>query len=1794
MAQIFIESRLTALENERLYLVFRDDNNRETVIGAGPTSNDPLNFGNLVVRADVPIDESQDRRIDEQGNPLSPEERNSTSIELDGRDGGAVWALMVQQALNIHAAAIAYNSAIENENAAIASVLDGAGIDINNSLPAGKTAADFPGIETALDFGRVLRGKRSNDFIVGGNGDDTLSGGDGRDTIEGGAGSDNLNGGNGDDTVRFADAFENYDFSISEDGTSIVVAHARGTQADGTDTLTDMELGQFGDRLVPLPLEDGPEDTEQGAIVDDGGLQLGVASLTMPVYMYDGDVEYTVTISSAGQGIQFNFAYIIDVSGSMDSIVASTGRTQLQEAQDAYIALTNFIIESEIASASQFAVIPFSSGASPLGPLSPTETIAEIEGLTAGGGTNFGPALNEAIDFFSGLPAGATNIAYFLSDGQGSGASDDLQAFADVRAFGIGDGVDIESLDIIDSNDAILLTDPSQLQEQFALSGVSRDEIAAINLFLEGTLVQTVSPDQLQDTPFGLSFTGSIDGLNVALDAENTIVGEISFADSRPVTTIEFIVTSGQGIGTPSDGDDDIRLGVEEENIDAGAGDDRIVANELDNEIEGGDGNDEIIAAGGDDLIMPGAGDDRIDAGDGIDTIMYFRTLAEEGGVSKVGDVITVGTNTDTITNAEFIQFADVRIRTSDLQEIPVLTVEDITVTEGNEGNGIAEFSFALSFPAITEVQFSYQTGDETATAGSDYNQLSGQLVIPEGESGGTLAVEVIGDRNLESDELFSLVLSELSGASFARNQEVLSVFGEIEDDDIAAKLGLAATGLTVLEGDGDTTALTFTVTRSDNTSGTTTVRYDIIPNGENPVDGGDFAGGVLPGETVTFNEGETEKEIAIAVAGDTEVERDEGLAIVLSDPSENARIVTSGALGTLENDDIPPGGFLSLVATDSVKSEGSDGNTAFTFTVTRSDNTVGETTVDYTVGGSGDNPADGADFEGGVFPSGTIVFADGETSRAITINVAGDAEPEGDEEFTFTLIDPSDDGEILTGEVTGTIENDDLSPKLAIVATDSVKPEGNEGLTPFTFTVTRSDNTVGETTADYTVSGRGDNPADGADFEGGVFPSGTIVFADGETSREININVSGENNFEADEGFTIALSNPSNNGEILTGEVTGTIENDDLSPKLAIAATDSVKPEGNEGLTPFTFTVTRSDNTVGETTADYTVSGSGDNPADGADFEGGVFPSGTIVFADGETTKEITVNVLRDNTTEADEGFALVPSNLSDGAELVTGEVTVTIEDDDLEDDDGDGIPNDVEELAGDRNGDGISDGEQANVSSVQQFDGDATDILTLVASSGAVLTEVASRSNPAPGTEGDPSATIDFPLGFLSFNIENIDPGDRTTISLVLPEGNDFNTYWKYSPELGWYEFLFDGETGAEFIDTDGNGSVDRLLLHFVDGQRGDNDGTIDGIVQDPGGPGVSTIPASLSATDRVFTIEGDSGAASLLFNLQSSSTDNVSEIGVFRVDENNRANGVAPDAPEFLATALTEAEVIFSGLSDRSDELVEGIDFTRQLQFSAGDRLVFYLVANGTTDGVLRGNDADVFFSSNELNPDGVEALRISQDDDVFNLAWEETPTDDSSFDDLVFAVQLQDSPPSLEQVIASAQGGQEAELIDLRQFVGRSVEAEFTSVRSEAAFDNFVGLYRVENERGTVIDPVTGETFDPIDSGYARAAVRLSQTIGQGVNFDRDGEFTRTNLEGGFLFAPFIIADGTPAEVLDGEDGADPAVYFAFLEGNRDAVDHVRLLGDNTFGFEDLPDGGDFDYNDIVFQSNFILI
>ena len=139
----------------------------------------------------------------------------------------------------------------------------------------------------------------------------------------------------------------------------------------------------------------------------------------------------------------------------------------------------------------------------------------------------------------------------------------------------------------------------------------------------------------------------------------------------------------------------------------------------------------------------------------------------------------------------------------------------------------------------------------------------------------------------------------------------------------------------------------------------------------------------------------------------------------------------------------------------------------------------------------------------------------------------------------------------------TGTILNDDATT-LAIAATNAVQNEGNAGSTPFTFTVTRSGDVSAASTVNYAVTGTGANPADGADFTGGVLPSGVVSFAAGQASAVITINVAGDSVVEPNNDFTVTLSGASA-GTITTATATGTILNDDtVLPPTAPTQTTS------------------------------------------------------------------------------------------------------------------------------------------------------------------------------------------------------------------------------------------------------------------------------------------------------------------------------------------------------------------------------------------------------------------------------------------------------------------------------------------------------------------------------------------------------------------------------------------------------------------------------------------------------------
>lgn len=466
------------------------------------------------------------------------------------------------------------------------------------------------------------------------------------------------------------------------------------------------------------------------------------------------------------------------------------------------------------------------------------------------------------------------------------------------------------------------------------------------------------------------------------------------------------------------------------------------------------------------------------------------------------------------------------------------------------------------------------------------------------------------------------------------------------------ANLEITAKDATKAEGNTTSTNFTFTVTRSVVTNTAVSATFTITPLLPDPTAPDDFVGAAFPTGTVSFLAGETSKTVTVQVAGDTALERDEQFLVTLSAPTGGAVIARPTAHGTiLDNDSV-----VSIAAVDAAKAEGNAGTTAFTFQVTRAGALGQAQSVNWAV----KNGTTGAADFGGTLPSGSVSFASGETVKQVTVNVTGDTTIETDEQFQVTLSGPASGPAIGVATATGTILNDDAA--LSIARVKSLQGEGNDGSSVFAFTVTRTGLATGEATATWAVTGSGPVAANAADFLGGVLPSGTVTLNAGETTASIDINVFGDTTIEPDEGFTVTLSNPTG-AALGTAAASMTIINDDAT--LAIAATSANQFEGNAGLTPFTFTVTRAGKLNQAASAKFTVTGGATNPADGVDFDGSKLPTGTVSFASGEASKVITVNVVGDTTREQAETFVVTLSN-PNGAVITTDTATGTIKNDD------------------------------------------------------------------------------------------------------------------------------------------------------------------------------------------------------------------------------------------------------------------------------------------------------------------------------------------------------------------------------------------------------------------------------------------------------------------------------------------------------------------------------------------------
>jgi len=224
----------------------------------------------------------------------------------------------------------------------------------------------------------------------------------------------------------------------------------------------------------------------------------------------------------------------------------------------------------------------------------------------------------------------------------------------------------------------------------------------------------------------------------------------------------------------------------------------------------------------------------------------------------------------------------------------PTVSINDISVTEGNSGTQQAVLTVSLSSASASTVTVAYATADGTATSGSDYVSASGTLTFAPGVTSQPVSIGIVGDTVFESDETVLVNLSSASGATLTKSQGAITI---VNDD--AATPAFSIADASVVEGNSGTRNIVFVITLNPPATTTTSVRATTT-NGT-ATSGSDYNGGSA---SASFAPGETSKSVALSVRGDTVIEEDETFFVTLSAPSSGTTLGRSMATGTIIDDD--------------------------------------------------------------------------------------------------------------------------------------------------------------------------------------------------------------------------------------------------------------------------------------------------------------------------------------------------------------------------------------------------------------------------------------------------------------------------------------------------------------------------------------------------------------------------------------------------------------------------------------------------------------------------------------------------------------------------------------------------------------------------------------------------------------------------------------------------------------------------------------------------------------------------
>ncbi|CAD1797665.1 autotransporter domain-containing protein [Xanthomonas euroxanthea] len=371
-----------------------------------------------------------------------------------------------------------------------------------------------------------------------------------------------------------------------------------------------------------------------------------------------------------------------------------------------------------------------------------------------------------------------------------------------------GDGATSDSFYLLDEdNNQIVFNitvNPSRTAS-IAVSPASLNENSGAAFTYTVTLSQssssatTVNLSRGGTATSGTDYTGAPSSIVVPANATTATFSVTPVADTTVEADETVVISvasgSGYGIGSPSSAtativnDDQLSLSINDMSVSEGnAGTTNATFTVSLSQPAGAGGVSFDIstangtATAGVDYVASSLAGQTIPAGSSSAT---FTVQVNGDSLSEPDETFFV--NVSNVTGATVADAQGLGTIVND-DAVPSLSIDDISVNEGNSGTTTATFTVSLSAASGQTVSVNYATANGTATAGSDYVARSGTLTFPPGTTAQGVAITVNGDTAVEASETFSIGLSGASNASIARATGT----GTIVNDDVVVIVGPA------------------------------------------------------------------------------------------------------------------------------------------------------------------------------------------------------------------------------------------------------------------------------------------------------------------------------------------------------------------------------------------------------------------------------------------------------------------------------------------------------------------------------------------------------------------------------------------------------------------------------------------------------------------------------------------------------------------------------------------------------------------------------------------------------------------------------------------------------------------------------------------------------------------------------------------------------------------------------------------------------------------------------------------